>query len=150
MNDLDCLINRGWGGGWPRLKVDSVINNNRFPLNQQHYCWLLTLKVLNFWKFTSYCSLKPLWSGMGEVVPARTSPALHAPSPPTEQNVLNGLSAINRYRVTFEIVQKAKNGMLSICSTSWSKFLWTADQAVLNERSSQRNTHCAKKTLSTR
>ena len=32
----------------------------------------LTFKVLNFWKFTSYCSLKPLWSGMGEVVPART------------------------------------------------------------------------------
>ena len=24
----------------------------------------------------SYCSLKPLWSGMGEVVPARTSPTL--------------------------------------------------------------------------
>ena len=43
----------------------------------------LTLKVLNFWKFTSYCSLKPLWSGMGEVVPARTSPKLHPPSPPT-------------------------------------------------------------------
>ena len=37
----------------------------------------LTLKVLNFWKFTSYCSLKPLWSGMGEAVPARTSPTLH-------------------------------------------------------------------------
>ena len=43
----------------------------------------LTLKVLNFWKFTSYCSLKPLWSGMGEVVPARTLPTLHTPSPPT-------------------------------------------------------------------
>ena len=43
----------------------------------------LTLKVLKFWKFTSYCSLKPLWSGMGEVVPARTSPTLHPPSPPT-------------------------------------------------------------------
>ena len=43
----------------------------------------LTLKVLNFWKFTSYCSLKPLWSGMGEVVPAHTSPTLHPPSPPT-------------------------------------------------------------------
>ena len=43
----------------------------------------LTLKVLNFWKFTSYCSLKPLWLGMGEVVPARTSPTLHPPSPPT-------------------------------------------------------------------
>ena len=47
------------------------------------WSWLLTLKVLNFWKFTSYCSLKPLWSGMGEVVPARTSPTLHPPSPPT-------------------------------------------------------------------
>ena len=43
----------------------------------------LTLKVLNFWKFTSYCSLKPLWSGMDEVVPARTSPTLHPQSPPT-------------------------------------------------------------------
>ena len=43
----------------------------------------LTLTVLNFWKFTSYCSLKPLWSGMGEVVPAHTSPTLHPPSPPT-------------------------------------------------------------------
>ena len=47
------------------------------------FTYLLTLKVLNFWKFTSYCSLKPLWSGMGEVVPARTSPTLHPPSPPT-------------------------------------------------------------------
>ena len=36
-----------------------------------------------FLKFTSYCSLKPLWSGMGEVVPARTSLTLHPPSPPT-------------------------------------------------------------------
>ena len=44
---------------------------------------ILTLKVLNFWKLTSYWSLKPLWSGMGEVVPARTSPTLHPPSPPT-------------------------------------------------------------------
>ena len=49
-----------------------------FPMSHS-----LTLKVLNFWKFTSYCSLKPLWSGMGEVVPARTSPTLHPPSPPT-------------------------------------------------------------------
>ena len=52
----------------------------------------LTLKVLNFWKFIkkwsgwvsdSYCSLKPLWSGKGEVVPARTSLTLHPPFPPT-------------------------------------------------------------------
>ena len=44
---------------------------------------VLTLKALNFWKFTSYCSLKPLWLGMGEVAPARTSPTLHPPSLPT-------------------------------------------------------------------
>ena len=31
----------------------------------------------------SYCSLKLLWSGMGEVVPARASLNLHPPSPPT-------------------------------------------------------------------
>ena len=49
---------------------------------------LLTLKVLNFWKFISYCSLKPLWSGMGEIVPARTSPTLHPPSPPTVHQLL--------------------------------------------------------------
>ena len=30
-----------------------------------------------------YCSLNPICSGMGEVVPARTSPTLHPPSPPT-------------------------------------------------------------------
>ena len=49
----------------------------------ESHSWCLTLKVLNFWKLTSYCSLKPLWSGMEEVVPARTSPTLHPPSPPT-------------------------------------------------------------------
>ena len=31
----------------------------------------------------SYCNLKPLCSGMGEVVPARTSPTLLPPSPRT-------------------------------------------------------------------
>ena len=55
------------------------------------YTTLLTLKVLNFWKFTSYCSSKPLWSGMGVVVPARTSPTLHPPSPPTVHQ-LSGLA----------------------------------------------------------
>ena len=33
--------------------------------------------------FDSYCSLKPLCSGKGEVVPARTSPTLPPPSPRT-------------------------------------------------------------------
>ena len=39
-------------------------------------CW-------NGWISDSYCSLKPLCSGMGEVVPARTSPTLLPPSPLT-------------------------------------------------------------------
>ena len=43
---------------------------------------LLTLKLLgpgswSEWISDSHCSLKPLWSGMGEVEPARTSPTLH-------------------------------------------------------------------------
>ena len=48
----------------------------------------LTFEVLYFRKFTSYYSLKPLWSGMGEVVPARTSPTLHPPFPPTVHQLL--------------------------------------------------------------
>ena len=39
-------------------------------------CW-------NGWISDSCCSLKPLCSGMGEVVPARTSPTLLPPSPRT-------------------------------------------------------------------
>ena len=57
--------------------------NETVPCCAVYLSPVLTLTVLNFWKFTSYCNLKPLWSGMGEVVPARTSPTLHPPSPPT-------------------------------------------------------------------
>ena len=48
----------------------------------------LALEILNFLQFTqkwsgwisdSYCSSKPLWSGTGEVVMARTSPTPHPP-----------------------------------------------------------------------
>ena len=60
-----------------------VDKQGKWETNKQTSGQTLTLKVLNFWKFTSYCSLKPLWSGMGEVVPAHTSPTLHPPSPPT-------------------------------------------------------------------
>ena len=35
------------------------------------------------WISDSYCSIKPLCSGMGEVAPARTSPTLLPPSPHT-------------------------------------------------------------------
>ena len=45
-------------------------------LTARHGCW-------SEWISDSYCSLKPLWSGMGDVVLARTSPPLHPPSPPT-------------------------------------------------------------------
>ena len=61
-----------------------VIVDHHFIFRRSHVgVYELTLKVLNFWKFTSYCNFKILWSGMGEVVPARTSPTLHPPSPPT-------------------------------------------------------------------
>ena len=50
-----------------------------FMLSRYPPEFILTLKVQNFWKFNSYCSLKPLWPGMGEVVPARTS--LYIPHP---------------------------------------------------------------------
>ena len=52
-----------------------------FKITDRGCLAFLTFKVLNFWKFTSYCSLKPLWSGMGEVVPARTSLTLHPQFP---------------------------------------------------------------------
>ena len=44
--------------------------------------WKLTWKWSG-WISDSYCSLNPLWSGMGNVVLARTSPTLHPPSLPT-------------------------------------------------------------------
>ena len=65
---------------WTHAQESNLYNRR---LHVIHKFAIFTLKVLNFWKFTSYCSLKPLWSGMGEVVPARTSPTLHPPSPPT-------------------------------------------------------------------
>ena len=40
-------------------------------------------QVWSGWISDSYSSLIPLWSGMGAVVPAHTSPTLHPPSPPT-------------------------------------------------------------------
>ena len=75
-------IRRLWVWIPPRTKFSGVSDLKK----------VLTLKVLNFWTFTytwsgwifdSYCSLKPLCSGMGEVVPARTSPTLPPPSPRT-------------------------------------------------------------------
>ena len=61
--------------------------------------------MLNFWKFTSYCSLKPLWSGMGEVVPARASPTLHPPSPPTVHQL--SWLALQELMLCFEVVHYA-------------------------------------------
>ena len=75
--------------GWPNGSGKSFQSFIYFQMNKWNINFgelliaLLTLTSLNFWKFTSYCSLNPLWSGMGEVVPARTSPTLHPPSPPT-------------------------------------------------------------------
>ena len=52
----------------------SRMSNNTYTAKP--VCW-------NGWISDSYCSLKPLCSGMGEVVPARTSPTLLPPSPRT-------------------------------------------------------------------
>ena len=76
---------------WTQWDSNPVLTSI-LQLAGEHETYLLTLKVLNFWyslgnvvsgSLDSYCILKPLWSGMGEVVPARTSPTLHPPSPPT-------------------------------------------------------------------
>ena len=61
--------------------VESLIDSYQLEL-------YLTLKLPGpaagmGWISDSYCSLKPLCSGMGEVVPARTSPTLLPPSPRT-------------------------------------------------------------------
>ena len=50
------------------------------------FLWILTLTLPGPFaavsgSLDSYCSLKPLCSGMGEVVPARTSPTLLSPIP---------------------------------------------------------------------
>ena len=90
-----CISSNGWEQSIWNSSVNKCRKQNfRNMCMYLHiyvfiFCWIncmlfwLTRKVLNFWKFTGYCSLKPLWSGMGEVVPARTSPTLHPPSPPT-------------------------------------------------------------------
>ena len=71
-----------------------VMNIKRF-LWGIHIC-IITLKVLNFWKFTSYCSLKPIWSGMGEVVPSRTSPTLYPHPLPCASIVATSTLRANR------------------------------------------------------
>ena len=68
------------------LEINDRLGTYRISESKLLCVQSLTLTVLNFCKFTSYCSLKPLWShwsGMGEVVPARTSPTLHPHPPPT-------------------------------------------------------------------
>ena len=79
------------------LQVTLVCNQHL--LSWKHTACLETLVYQNFltiygsskpktagvigWISDSYCSIKPLCSGMGEVVPARSSPTLLPPSPRT-------------------------------------------------------------------
>ena len=61
------------------FEIKSISNSHKTSFNTytaKPVCW-------NGWISDSYCSLKPLCSGMGEVVPARTSPTLLPPSPRT-------------------------------------------------------------------
>ena len=79
----------------------------------------LTLKVLNFWKFTSYCSLKPLWLGIGEVVPARTSPILHPLSPPTVHQLFNKQEFV--YLLPMKTVVSKERGWVGLTSNNFDK-----------------------------
>ena len=67
-------------------KISSVCNTNCNYLTasvcSERNLILVPLKYQTD-SLDSYCSLKPLCSGMGEVVPARTSPTLLPPSPRT-------------------------------------------------------------------
>ena len=117
-----------------------------YSVNSLSWCTLdkkkidtLTLKVLNFWKFTSYFSLKPLWLGMGEVVPARTSLTLHSPSPPTVHQLswhtyttAVSSSLFQHHTIVFPQTAKA-NGpypsllllfLLSMLLMAWYKHTW--------------------------
>ena len=64
-----------------------------------------------------YCSLQPFWSGMGEVVPARTSPTLHPPSPPT----------------AVIIMVKSPSASIVVTSTFKSKFLACTECSLYEE-----------------
>ena len=84
----------------------------------------LTLKMPNFWKFTnkwsrwisdSYCSLKPLWLGIGEVVLARTSPTLHPPSPPTVLLIILFKSVPVHQLSSLALKEAAQNVQLISC-----------------------------------
>ena len=55
---------------------------NRFDLTLKSAKSLKIHLEMDWWISDIYCSLNPLWSGMGEVVLASTSPILHPPSPP--------------------------------------------------------------------
>ena len=77
---------------WVSLYMYEVISSFKYVYYSDnvicHHILILTLKLLGpaagvSGSLDSSCSLKPLWSGMWDVVPARTSPPLHPPSPPT-------------------------------------------------------------------
>ena len=60
----------------------------------------------------SYCSLKPLCSGMREVVPARTSPTLHPPSPRT-------VLSLSCFKVSQCIIFLTHNSYIFCCLNSY-------------------------------
>ena len=97
-------------------------------------CWIviceLTLKVLNFWKFTCYFSLKPLWSGMGEVLPARTSPT-HHPHPSHCASIVmincHGASIVSILHVFYSGQMKSmllpSVSVFSLCKAVWCEYV---------------------------
>ena len=78
--------------------------------------YVLTLKVLNFLKFTSYCSLKPLWSGMGEVVPARYVA--------TSTLKVNQIIGCSFFEGVTRIIQYSLHYLLSLDDIFWQEWIF--------------------------
>ena len=99
--------------------------------------------MLNFWKLISYCSLKPLWSGMGEVVPARTSPILHPPSPPNCASIVV-TSTLRVEEYLFDISQLAYKYYYTDALSIWHAafYLYHACIISLNSYSASHGNWC--------
>ena len=81
---LKCNSDLFWNHMWRAFKCTS----SQIDWSIGNWYFLLTLTLPGpsagvSGSLDSYCSLKPLCSGTGEVVPARTSPTLLPPSPCT-------------------------------------------------------------------
>ena len=81
------IVQWSWTGNYKLPYMMKFCTTRHIPCNLEGHsiwcCTRLTHTALNFWKLTSYCSLKPLWSGMEEVVLGSYLADPTSPIPPT-------------------------------------------------------------------